>query len=95
MDDRSLTLLLADRLVMGVLAILPFVDSAGVDVAVSDLPLTLAACFAAFSARRFCFDAEGAMGGQATRNLRRDTIQNRLQGEVPKTPLRYSDLSPF
>lgn len=64
---RSSLLVAADMLVSGVLivlpALLPFTEPFGVsvepDVVASDLPL--AACFAAFSARRFCFEAEGAM----------------------------------
>ena len=68
---RSSLLVAADMLVSGVLivlpallpALLPFTEPFGVsvdpDVVASDLPF--AACFAAFSARRFCFDAEGGM----------------------------------
>ena len=64
---RSSLLVAADMLVSGVLivlpALLPFTEPFGVsvepDVVASDLPL--AACFAAFSASRFCFDADGAM----------------------------------
>ena len=47
---------------------LPFKEPVGVDVPVVVeasvsplLPFALADCFAAFSASRFCFDAEGAM----------------------------------
>ena len=47
----------------GVLAELPFLETEpeAVWLDASVLPLALAACLAAFSARRFCFDAEGAM----------------------------------
>ena len=53
-------------LVRGVAAVLPFVEPAGVepvveDASLSPLDLTFADCLAAFSARRFCFEAEGAM----------------------------------
>ena len=49
-------------LVNGVLKALPLVDPAGVDVDVdASAPLAFAACFAAFSARRFCFEREGAI----------------------------------
>ena len=44
----------------------PFVEPGGVDEVTDEskgLALALAACFAAFSARRFCFDAEN--GGMA------------------------------
>ena len=63
-DDRSSWLPAAEREVSGVLAVLPFADPVGVlvDVPVVSLaPLDFADCFAAFSARRFCLDAEGAM----------------------------------
>jgi len=49
---------------MGVFAELPpKTEPAGVDVEVeaSGVPFTFAACFAAFSARRFCFEVEGGM----------------------------------
>ena len=43
----------------------PVVEPVGVFVPVPvDEPLAFAACFAAFSARRFCLDAEGAMMGE-------------------------------
>lgn len=51
----------AETLVSGVLAALPKADPVGVEV---DVPVSLccfAACFAAFSASRFCFDVEGGM----------------------------------
>ena len=55
--------------VSGVPAVLPFTDPepVGVDVPVvvdaspAAAPLAFADCFAAFSARRFCFEAEGAI----------------------------------
>ena len=47
------------RLVSGVFSALPFTEPEGVDVDVDAVPP--ADFFAAFSARRFCFDAEGAM----------------------------------
>ena len=56
---RSSLLVFADRLVIGVLASLLIVESGGVDPVAMLLPL--ADCLAAFSARRFCLDAEGAM----------------------------------
>jgi len=59
-DVRSSVLLAADTLVSGVLAALPVTDPAGVDTDVV-APLCLAACFAAFSASRFCFEVEGAI----------------------------------
>ena len=63
---RSSWLVAADMLVRGVAAVLPFVEPAGVepvveDASLSPLDLTFADCLAAFSARRFCFEAEGAM----------------------------------
>lgn len=64
-DVRSSWLVAADRLVKGVLSELPpFVEPGGVDEVTDEsigLALTLAACFAAFSARRFCFDADGGI----------------------------------
>lgn len=56
---KSSALVAAERLVNGVL-VLPATDPAGVDPDVVP-PLSLAACFAAFSASRFCLDAEGAI----------------------------------
>jgi len=62
-DVRSSWLVAADRLVKGVLTELPpFVEPGGVDDSVG-LALALAARFAAFSAKRFCFDAD--VGGIA------------------------------
>ena len=60
---RSSWLPAAERLVRGVLAMLPFVEPVGVvvEVPVSLATFDFADCFAAFSARRFCLDAEGAM----------------------------------
>ena len=56
---RSSVLPAADRLVRGVFAELPLTEPAGVDVAVDEAPtFCLAACLAAFSARRFCLDAD-------------------------------------
>ena len=56
---RSSVLPAADKLVRGVFTALPSTDPVGVDVAVDEPPtFCLAACFAAFSARRFCFDAD-------------------------------------
>ena len=53
---------------MGVWLALPFNESAGVDNCVDvegvSPPLIAAAFFAAFSARRFCLDADGAMDGR-------------------------------
>jgi hypothetical protein len=64
-DVRSSWLVAADRLVKGVLIELPpFVEPGGVDEVIDDsakLALALAACFAAFSAKRFCFDADGGI----------------------------------
>jgi hypothetical protein len=37
------------------------VEPGGVDEEIEKSALALAACFAAFSARRFCFDAEGGI----------------------------------
>ena len=62
---RSSWLVAADMLVSGVLVALPLMEPVGVDVLVdasASLPaLFFADCFAAFSASRFCFDAEGAI----------------------------------
>ena len=66
---RSSWLVAADVFVSGVPAVLPFTDPepVGVDVPVvvnaspAAAPLAFADCFAAFSARRFCFEAEGAI----------------------------------
>jgi hypothetical protein len=41
---------------------LPGAESLGVDVAV-EVPFCFEACFAAFSASLFCFDAEGGIVG--------------------------------
>ncbi len=62
-DVRSSWLVAADRLDSGVLMELPpFVEPGGVDeVREEATVLALAACLAAFSARRFCFDADGGM----------------------------------
>jgi len=49
----------AETLVSGVLVALPMTEPAGVEVDVTVSPCRFAACFAAFSASRFCFDAEG------------------------------------
>lgn len=46
-------------LVIGVLA--PVTDPAGVDVDVEASPFGVEFFFAAFSARRFCFEAEGGI----------------------------------
>lgn len=54
----------AETLVSGVLAALPIIDPVGVE---ADVPVSfccLADCFAAFSASRFCFDAEGGISGK-------------------------------
>jgi hypothetical protein len=45
------------------------VEPGGVDEEKSALALALAACFAAFSARRFCFDAEGGIAVGRTKKL--------------------------
>lgn len=70
-DVRSSWLVAADRLDIGVLMELPpFVEPGGVDEVTEDpTVLDLAACLAAFSARRFCFDADGGMveGGRRER----------------------------
>jgi hypothetical protein len=63
---RSSVLVAAEVFVSGVPTVLPLTEPLGVDVDVSvpvDFPLALAEPFAAFSANRFCFDAEGAMVG--------------------------------
>lgn len=64
---RSSILAEADTFVRGVFAELPATDPVGVDVVVDEAPaFCLAACLAAFSARRFCFDADwGAMSGMS------------------------------
>src|SRR5258708_9201037 len=61
-------LALADRLLIGVVAGLPFSESAGVEpVVVTVLPwvllFALRAAFAAFSAKRLCFEADGVDAG--------------------------------
>jgi len=59
MAFRSSVLPAADRLVMGVVTELPVTDPVGVDVVVDEgAPFCFAACLAAFSARRFCLDAD-------------------------------------
>jgi hypothetical protein len=61
MDVKSSELLAALTLVSGVLVALPpLTESAGVDVDEELVPKP-AFFFAAFSARRFCFEAEGGM----------------------------------
>ncbi len=62
-EVRSSVLVAADKLVRGVFVELPLTDPEGVVVpvvveAVSLVPLPFAACLAAFSANRFCFDAD-------------------------------------
>lgn len=54
---------------MGVLTELPpLTEPVGVDAEGSVEPFAFEACFAAFSARRFCLEAEGAMvvGGEGS-----------------------------
>jgi hypothetical protein len=64
-DVRSSVLLAVLMLVSGVLVALPpLTESAGVDVDGEDLPAIVAFFFAAFSARRFCFEAEGGIGDE-------------------------------
>lgn len=59
---RSSALVAADVLVKGVPAELPpLTEPFGVDVEVVSPPLAFTDPLAAFSARRFCFDAEGAI----------------------------------
>ena len=62
---RSSWLVAAEVFVRGVLTELPLTEPVGVEVevvAVSvSFPLLFADCLAAFSARRFCFEAEGAI----------------------------------
>lgn len=57
---KSSWLVLADMLVRGVPVVDPIVEPFGVDVDV-EASVPLEACFAAFSARRFCLEAEGAI----------------------------------
>ncbi len=47
-------------LVRGVLLVLPFTEPVGVEAVVEAVPAA-AAFFAAFSASRFCFEAEGGI----------------------------------
>lgn len=54
----------ADMLVSGVLTALPKADPVGVEADVAVSLCCFAACFAAFSARRFCLDDEGGMSGK-------------------------------
>lgn len=62
---RSSWLVAAEVFVSGVFTDEPFTEPDGVEVPVvvdaSVAPLPFADCFAAFSARRFCFDADGAI----------------------------------
>ena len=63
---RSSVLPAADTLVRGVVAELPLTEPVGVDVVVVDdmAPFCLADCLAAFSASRFCLDADcGGISG--------------------------------
>ena len=64
MSERSSWLVAAETFVSGVLVILPFFEADlepdGV-VLDASVPETFAACLAAFSASRFCLDAEGGM----------------------------------
>lgn len=60
-DVKSSLLLAALILVSGVLMALPFTESAGVEVVDEVPPAIPAFFFAAFSARRFCFEAEGGI----------------------------------
>lgn len=61
-ETRSSWLVAADMLVRGVLVELPLTEPVGVEAEVESVkPLLCADFFAAFSARRFCFEAEGAM----------------------------------
>jgi len=64
---RSSVLPAADMLVRGVFTELPPTDPVGVDVLVDEEPpFCLAACLAAFSARRFCLDADwGGISGSS------------------------------
>lgn len=58
---RSSVLAFAERDVRGVLGLLlPFSDPPGVDSEVA-VPFALRVPFAAFSARRFCLEADGGM----------------------------------
>jgi hypothetical protein len=61
MEDRSSVLVAALMLVKGVLIALPGAEPVGVEVDVEASPLTPAAFLAAFSANRFCLDAEGGI----------------------------------
>ena len=64
-DVRSSLLLAALILVSGVLVALPpLTEPAGVEVDDEVPPAMPAFFFAAFSARRFCFEAEGAISGR-------------------------------
>ena len=70
---RSSVLVAAEVLVSGVPTVLPpLTEPLGVDeVSVPvDFPLALAEPFAAFSANRFCFEAEGAMVRRTLRGSR-------------------------
>lgn len=60
-ESRSSVLVAALLPLRGVLKALPLTEPVGVEVEVDASPLIPADFFAAFSARRFCFDAEGAM----------------------------------
>lgn len=65
-EGISSVLVAADRLVRGVFVALPFTDPVWLVVPVvvdveSCTPLLFAACLAAFSANRFCFDADGGI----------------------------------
>jgi hypothetical protein len=58
-EDKSSWLVAAERLVNGVFTELPFLELEAPAVLEASVPPTFAACFAAFSARRFCLEAEG------------------------------------
>lgn len=61
MEVRSSVLFAAETLVSGVLAALPVTEPVGVEADVAVSLYCFAACFAAFSASLFCFDAEGGI----------------------------------
>lgn len=86
---RSSVLAAADTFVRGVVTELPLTDPVGVDVVVDEpTPFCLAACLAAFSARRFCLDADwGAISVSCKAQERADGRAGYHRGvskDVPK-----------
>ena len=86
-DIRSSVLVAADMLVIGVLIELPpFTEPLGVD-ADAEASLIPAAFFAAFSASRFCLEAEGGMAGRSgARSYVKTGLNLHMAGAVAMSP---------